>query len=62
MLGIDDKEIRKEKKKTAYIHVYRNLYLIPTPLQEKQHISQIEEGACHLLRRKNKIEEFLVAR
>lgn len=43
MLEIDDKEIRKEKKKTAYIHVYRNLYLIPTPLQEKQHTSQIED-------------------
>jgi hypothetical protein len=43
MLGIENKEIRKEKKKTAYIHVYRNLYLIPTPLQEKQHTSQIED-------------------
>jgi RNA-directed DNA polymerase len=33
----------KEMKKEPYIHVHRNLYLIPTPLQGNQQESQIED-------------------
>ncbi|MGL5832337.1 MAG: retron Ec67 family RNA-directed DNA polymerase/endonuclease [Waterburya sp.] len=39
MLRLDIKEMRK----APYIHIHRNLYLIPTPLQENQKESQIED-------------------